>query len=170
MVWGCQTRTLADRPPGGGGALGGLAVANGIVNADASTLVLTRASERSRGRAREAGVGGARPPTVAFIGWFGCGDWRSIVFAVILVEGADLANESVLLDTIFLTIGLSVLLHGLTGAPARSAIRRVVRGRSARRNARLRECSGSDPSALKSWTAGLLGRHQDVDDVTPPAP
>jgi hypothetical protein len=33
------------------------------------------------------------------------------------VEEADLANESVLLDTIFLTIGLSVLLQGLTAAP-----------------------------------------------------
>ena len=41
----------------------------------------------------------------------------SIVFAVILVEDADLANESVLLNTIFFTIGLSVLLHGLTATP-----------------------------------------------------
>jgi NhaP-type Na+/H+ or K+/H+ antiporter len=60
---------------------------------------------------------GARRPTVAFLGWFGPRGLASIVFAVILVEEADLANESVLLDTIFLTIGLSVLLHGLTAAP-----------------------------------------------------
>ena len=39
------------------------------------------------------------------------------MFAVILVEDADLANETLLLNTIFLTIGLSVLLHGLTAAP-----------------------------------------------------
>ena len=39
------------------------------------------------------------------------------MFAVILVEDAHLANESVLLNTIFLTIGLSVLLHGLTATP-----------------------------------------------------
>ena len=60
---------------------------------------------------------GARPPTVAFLGWFGPRGLASIVFAVILVEEADVANESVLLNTIFLTIGLSVLLHGVTAAP-----------------------------------------------------
>ena len=55
---------------------------------------------------------GARRPTVAFSGWFGPRGLASIVFAVILVEDADLASESVLLNTIFLTIGLS-------GPPAR---------------------------------------------------
>jgi NhaP-type Na+/H+ or K+/H+ antiporter len=60
---------------------------------------------------------GARRPTVAFLGWFGPRGLASIVFAVILVEDADLANESVLLNTIFFTIGLSVLLHGLTATP-----------------------------------------------------
>ena len=60
---------------------------------------------------------GARPPTVAFLGWFGPRGLASIVFAVILVEDAHLANETVLLDTIFLTIGLSVLLHGVTATP-----------------------------------------------------
>ena len=38
---------------------------------------------------------GARPPTVAFLGWFGPRGLASIVFAVILVEEADLAHESV---------------------------------------------------------------------------
>ena len=60
---------------------------------------------------------GARRPTVAFLGWFGPRGLASIVFAVILVEDAHLAHESVLLNTIFLTIGLSVLLHGLTATP-----------------------------------------------------
>ena len=41
----------------------------------------------------------------------------SIVFAVILVEEANLTHESVLLNTIFLTVALSVLLHGLTATP-----------------------------------------------------
>jgi NhaP-type Na+/H+ or K+/H+ antiporter len=60
---------------------------------------------------------GARRPTVAFLGWFGPRGLASIVFAVILVADADLAHESVLLNTIFFTIALSVLLHGLTAAP-----------------------------------------------------
>ena len=60
---------------------------------------------------------GARPPTVAFVGWFGPRGLASIVFAVILVEDANLVHESVLLNTIFLTVALSVLLHGLTATP-----------------------------------------------------
>ncbi len=60
---------------------------------------------------------GARRPTVAFLGWFGPRGLASIVFAVILVEEANLAHESVLLNTIFLTVALSVLLHGLTATP-----------------------------------------------------
>jgi NhaP-type Na+/H+ or K+/H+ antiporter len=61
---------------------------------------------------------GARPPTLAFLGWFGPRGLASIVFAVLLVEAeGKLPNEGVLLTTIFVTIGLSVLLHGLTAAP-----------------------------------------------------
>ena len=58
----------------------------------------------------------ARRPTVAFLGWFGPRGLASIVFAVILADEADLVHESVLLDTVFLTIALSVLLHGLTAS------------------------------------------------------
>lgn len=59
----------------------------------------------------------ARPPTVTFLGWFGPRGLASIVFAVILVDEAHLAGERVLLDAIFLTVALSVLLHGLTASP-----------------------------------------------------
>jgi len=61
---------------------------------------------------------GARRPTVAFLGWFGPRGLASIVFAVLLVEAeGKLPSEGTLLTTIFVTIGLSVLLHGLTAAP-----------------------------------------------------
>ena len=60
----------------------------------------------------------ARPPTVAFVGWFGPRGLASIVFAVLLVEAeGQLPHESVILTTTFFTIALSVLLHGLTAAP-----------------------------------------------------
>jgi NhaP-type Na+/H+ or K+/H+ antiporter len=56
--------------------------------------------------------------TVAFLGWFGPRGLASIVFAVLIVEArGELRGENVLLVTIFFTIGLSVLLHGLTAAP-----------------------------------------------------
>ena len=60
----------------------------------------------------------AKPPTVAFLGWFGPRGLASIVFAVLLVEAkGTLPNESVILTTAFVTVGLSVLAHGLSAAP-----------------------------------------------------
>jgi sodium/hydrogen antiporter len=60
---------------------------------------------------------GARPPTVGFLGWFGPRGLASIVFALILVEEGGLPNDDVILTTAFVTVGLSVLAHGLTAAP-----------------------------------------------------
>jgi len=60
---------------------------------------------------------GARAPTVSFLGWFGPRGLASIVFAVIVLEESQLAHEHLLVLTIYLTVGLSVLAHGLTAAP-----------------------------------------------------
>jgi sodium/hydrogen antiporter len=60
---------------------------------------------------------GARRPTVGFLGWFGPRGLASIVFAILLEEGSDLPHEETILLTVFVTVGLSVLLHGLTAAP-----------------------------------------------------
>ncbi|MGL6277962.1 MAG: cation:proton antiporter [Gaiella sp.] len=61
---------------------------------------------------------GARPQTVAFLGWFGPRGLASIVFGVLLVEepGA-LAGESTLLLAVIVTVALSVVGHGLSAAP-----------------------------------------------------
>jgi sodium/hydrogen antiporter len=58
----------------------------------------------------------ARGPTVAFIGWFGPRGLASIVFAVI-VEDTHQAHGDTLLTATYLTVGLSVLLHGLSASP-----------------------------------------------------
>ena len=58
----------------------------------------------------------ARPATIAFMGWFGPRGLASIVFAVI-VEDAHLPHTAVLITTAYLTVGLSVLAHGLSAAP-----------------------------------------------------
>ena len=60
---------------------------------------------------------GARRPTTGFLGWFGPRGLASIVFAVLIEEGQPLPGEATLLTTVYVTIGLSVLLHGLTAAP-----------------------------------------------------
>ena len=58
----------------------------------------------------------ARAPTVAFIGWFGPRGLASIVFAVI-VEDAHLPHADTIVAATYLTVGLSVLVHGLSAAP-----------------------------------------------------
>ena len=60
---------------------------------------------------------GARWRTVTFLGWFGPRGLASIVFAVIVAEQAHLPGTNTILITTFLTIGLSVLAHGITAAP-----------------------------------------------------
>lgn len=59
----------------------------------------------------------ARRPTLGFMGWFGPRGLASIVFAVIVVEEANLPHEHLIALAIYLTVGLSVLAHGLTAAP-----------------------------------------------------
>ncbi len=58
----------------------------------------------------------ARPATVAFMGWFGPRGLASIVFAVI-VEDAHLPHSADIATATYLTVGLSVLVHGLSASP-----------------------------------------------------
>ena len=104
---------------------------------------------------------GARPPTVAFLGWFGPRGLASIVFAVILVEDAHLANEPVLLNTIFFTIGLSVLLHGVTAAPfaGRYAAWFTAHPRD---TAPAFESAPAPEQRPHRWAAGLRDKHRDA--------
>ena len=60
---------------------------------------------------------GARKPTVGFLGWFGPRGLASIVFAILVIEEGGLPHDDILLVTVFITIGLSVLAHGLSAAP-----------------------------------------------------
>ena len=59
----------------------------------------------------------ARLPTLGFLGWFGPRGLASIVFAVIVIEESNLPHEHLIVLAIYLTVGLSVLAHGLTAAP-----------------------------------------------------
>jgi sodium/hydrogen antiporter len=59
----------------------------------------------------------ARPPTVAFLGWFGPRGLASIVFAVILLEEASLPHQDTILLAVVATVALSVYAHGLSALP-----------------------------------------------------
>jgi NhaP-type Na+/H+ or K+/H+ antiporter len=58
-------------------------------------------------------------PTILYMGWFGPRGLATIVFAALVVEQADLPGAHVNTITIAaaITVGLSVLLHGLTAYP-----------------------------------------------------
>ena len=58
-----------------------------------------------------------RWPTIAFVGWFGPRGLASIVFAVIVLEGSPLTHVDLVIATVFVTVALSVLAHGLTALP-----------------------------------------------------
>ncbi|HEX5193844.1 MAG TPA: cation:proton antiporter [Solirubrobacteraceae bacterium] len=60
---------------------------------------------------------GASWQTVGFLGWFGPRGLASIVFAVIVVEDANLPATNTILVATYATIGLSVFAHGITAAP-----------------------------------------------------
>jgi sodium/hydrogen antiporter len=60
---------------------------------------------------------GAGSRTVGFLGWFGPRGLASIVFAVIVVQESRLPGAETVLATTYVTIGLSVLAHGITASP-----------------------------------------------------
>ena len=60
---------------------------------------------------------GAKAPTIGFLGWFGPRGLASIVFAVIVIEQSELPGENLIVLAVYVTVGLSVLAHGLTAAP-----------------------------------------------------
>jgi NhaP-type Na+/H+ or K+/H+ antiporter len=59
----------------------------------------------------------ARPPTLGVLGWFGPRGLASIVFALIIVEESSLPEQGTIVTAVYVTVGLSVLAHGLSAAP-----------------------------------------------------
>ena len=80
---------------------------------------------------------GLRPPTWAFLGWFGPRGLASILFVLLIIEEAQLLHGSELLSITVITVALSVLLHGVTAAPFANAYGRLA--------ARMGECSETKP-------------------------
>jgi NhaP-type Na+/H+ or K+/H+ antiporter len=63
----------------------------------------------------------ARPPTIAFAGWFGPRGLASIVFAVLVLEGSELEHVDLMIATAVITIAMSVFAHGATAVPLTTA-------------------------------------------------
>jgi sodium/hydrogen antiporter len=73
----------------------------------------------------------ARRPTVAFLGWSGPRGLASLVFGVLLLDETHLPHEQDLLVAIALTVGISVLVHGLSARPLTDRYVRWYSGRVA---------------------------------------
>jgi sodium/hydrogen antiporter len=52
-----------------------------------------------------------------FLGWFGPRGIASILFTLLMIDQFDFPKEEAFLATVSLTVGLSILLHGLTASP-----------------------------------------------------
>ena len=102
---------------------------------------------------------GARVPTVAFMGWFGPRGLASIVFAVIVLEESRLPHEQTILLAVYLTVGLSVLLHGLTATPLADRYGRWYRAHP--RGARPDGCARWSGDAARRSNGRRLGGLRD---------
>ena len=56
-------------------------------------------------------------PTILYLGWFGPRGLATIVFAALVVTDADLRGTETIVTVAAITVGLSVLVHGLTAYP-----------------------------------------------------
>ena len=60
---------------------------------------------------------GLRPPSVAFLGWFGPRGLASILFVIVVVSEGMLANAELLFAIVVTTVLASIVSHGVTAAP-----------------------------------------------------
>ncbi|MFV1996595.1 MAG: hypothetical protein ACC641_01165 [Acidiferrobacterales bacterium] len=67
-------------------------------------------------------------PTILFLGWFGPRGLASILLVLLILEKYELVHQNELLSITVVTVGLSVLLHGITAAPFAKRYGRLVAG------------------------------------------
>ena len=60
---------------------------------------------------------GVKPITYLFLGWFGPRGLASVLFALLILQQSEVPHKEQILIVTFLTVVLSVLLHGVTAAP-----------------------------------------------------
>ena len=56
-------------------------------------------------------------PTKLFLGWFGPRGLASILFVLLVLNETELAHPQIITNIVFITVLLSVFLHGLSAAP-----------------------------------------------------
>ncbi len=82
---------------------------------------------------------GAAWPTRMFLGWFGPRGLASIVFAVLVVEEANLPQTPTIVLATYVAVGLSVFAHGASAAPLAARYAGWYERRSATRGAAMED-------------------------------
>lgn len=83
------------------------------------------------------------PRTIVYIGWYGPRGLASIVFAD-LVTTSDLPEQHLIVPVVMLTVGMSVVLHGVTAPSGAEAYGRWYAA-AAERNPSIREAAAAPP-------------------------
>lgn len=92
---------------------------------------------------------GVSGTTMAFLGWFGPRGLASILFALLVLEEMHTPATSAILTITVLTVGLSILLHGVSAAPLSKLYARFVEKRG--------ECVESEPVSDMPTRTGYVG-------------
>jgi NhaP-type Na+/H+ or K+/H+ antiporter len=94
--------------------------------------------------------------TRAFLGWFGPRGLASLVFATTVVINSGLPNAEVINLVVLITVGISVLVHGLTAWPGSKSYSAWFDRESARNSdaaeARSVQAMDRHPKASREWT------------------
>ena len=91
---------------------------------------------------------GVRAPTVAFLGWFGPRGLASILFALFVLEEAEVPATDLILTVTIVTVALSILAHGITAAPAARRYGEMAR--------RMGQCEENKPVSEMPTRAGMV--------------
>jgi len=99
-----------------------------------------------------------RLETIVFLGWFGPRGLASILFVLLVLEHANLIHETLVFDTVIVTVAFSILLHGLTALPGVKLYDYILQ--------KCMEC-GDDISSEQQEVSTMplrLAPNQDTDD------
>ncbi len=91
---------------------------------------------------------GVRAPTIAFLGWFGPRGLASILFALFVLEEAEVPASDQILAVTIVTVALSILAHGITAAPAARRYGELAR--------RMGQCEENKPVSEMPTRAGMV--------------
>jgi NhaP-type Na+/H+ or K+/H+ antiporter len=88
--------------------------------------------------------------TTIFLGWFGPRGLASILFVLLVLDQAHLAQETLVFNTVIVTVALSVILHGFTALPGVNAYAAALK---------LCKLRGDDLSSEQQAVAAMPLRH-----------